>query len=84
MLQKVAKDIKYFELNDGQNNVWPCRATPYDNDLNDSNYRIALLRKKIFITKIPKEWTAKDIDEKFSVIGPVKSAMVSLSPIIKQ
>jgi hypothetical protein len=83
VLQKVAKDIKYFELSDGHNNVWPCRAIPYDKDLVDSKSRIAFLRKNIFLTKIPKEWTAKDIEEKFSVIGPVKSAKVSLSPVIK-
>ncbi len=44
VFQKVAKDIKYFELNDGQNNIWPCRALPFDKDLIGGNKNIINLR----------------------------------------
>ena len=29
----VAKAIKYFEIKDKNNNVWHCRALPFDKDL---------------------------------------------------
>ena len=31
--QTVAKAIKYFEITDGQNKTWQCRALPFDKDL---------------------------------------------------
>jgi len=79
---KVAKAIKYFEVGDGQNKLWACRALPFDKDLIGGNKNIINLRQNVFLTKIPKEWTSKDVETKFSVLGAVKSAKVSLSPVL--
>lgn len=42
------------------------------------------LKKMLILKSIPKDWTAKNIDEKFSMVGPVKYAQVILSPVIKR
>lgn len=82
--QKVADAIKYFDITDGQEQVWHCRALPFDKDLIGGNKNIINLKQNVFLTKIPKEWTSKDVDQKFSTIGKVKSAKVSLSPVEKK
>jgi hypothetical protein len=80
---QVAKALKYFEISDGQNKVWPCRALPFDKDLIGGNKNIINLRQNVFLTKIPKEWTSKDLEEKIAAaFGPVKSAKISLSPTL--
>jgi len=78
---KVAKAIKYFEVSDGQSKVWSCRALPFDKDLIGGNKNIINLRQNVFLTKVPKDWTSKDVETKFSAaFGPVKSAKISLAP----
>lgn len=37
----------------------------------------------MFLRSIPKDWTSKKLEETFSVVGPVKSAKVSLAPVLK-
>jgi RNA recognition motif-containing protein len=42
------------------------------------------VKQNVFLKFIPKNWTAKDLEQKFSYFGPIKSTKVSLSPIIKK
>ena len=79
----VAKAIKYFEIDDGQGKVWQCRALPFDKDLIGGWNNIAISKKNVFLRKIPKNFTSKTLDEMFSKIGPIKSAKVSLVPVLK-
>lgn len=79
----VAKAIKYFEITDGQNKVWQCRALPFDKDLIGGQKTILNLKQNVFLKSIPKDWTSKTVEETFSKLGPVKSAKVSLAPVIK-
>ncbi len=37
----------------------------------------------MFLRSIPKDWTSKKLEETFSTVGPVKSAKVSLAPVLK-
>jgi len=74
-MERVAKAIKYFEITDeNSGKVWHCRAIPYDSNKENSNKKI------VFLQSIPYDWTAKTLDEKFSSVGPVKSAKVIYSP----
>jgi polyadenylate-binding protein len=41
------------------------------------------LKQNVFLKSIPKDWTAKTVEETFSKVGPVKSAKVSLAPVVK-
>ena len=79
----VAKAIKYFEITDGQSKVWQCRALPFDKDLIGGQKNIMNLKQNVFLRSIPKDWTSKTVEETFSRVGPVKSAKVSLAPVVK-
>lgn len=81
--QAIAKAIKYFEISDGQTKVWQCRALPFDKDLIGGQKNILNLKQNVFLRSIPKDWTSRTLEENFSRIGPVKSAKVSLSPVLK-
>lgn len=81
--QAVAKAIKYFEITDGQTKTWQCRALPFDKDLIGGQKNILNLKQNVFLRSIPKEWTSKTLEENFSRIGAVKSAKVSLAPVLK-
>jgi polyadenylate-binding protein len=41
------------------------------------------LRQNVFLRKVPADYTAKTIDDMFSAVGPVKSAKVSLTPVLR-
>jgi polyadenylate-binding protein len=41
------------------------------------------LRHNVFLRKVPGDYTSKTLDDMFSAIGPVKSAKVSLIPVLK-
>ena len=79
----VAKAIKYFEISDGQGKVWQCRALPFDKDLIGGQKNILNLKQNVFLKKIPVDWSSKTVEETFSQIGPVKSAKISLTPVLK-
>ena len=79
----VAKAIKYFEITDGQGKVWHCRALPFDKDLIGGQKNIMNLKQNVFLRSIPKDWTSKTVEDTFSNVGPVKSAKVSLAPVLK-
>lgn len=68
---------------DNVKKVWHCRALPFDKDLIGGNKNILNLKQNVFIREIPKEWDSKTLEEKFAAVGPVKSAKVSMSPVIK-
>ncbi len=79
----VAKAIKYFDITDGQGKVWQCRALPFDKDLIGGQKNIINLKQNVFLRKIPEDCNSQKLDEMFSKIGPVKSAKVSLVPVLK-
>ena len=84
--QKVALAVKYFDITDSTDTtkVWHCRALPFDKDLMGAQKNIMNVKQNVFLKCIPKTWNARTLEEKFSCFGPVKSAKVSLSPIIKR
>ena len=75
--KRVAKELKYFEM-DGK----PCRALPFDKDLLGSN-RNQTNKNNVFVKLKDSETDglkSKDLEEKFSTFGEVKSAKVSINP----
>ena len=63
--------------------MWQCRALPFDKDLIGGQKNILNLKQNVFLKKIPVDWTSKTVEETFSQIGPVKSAKISLTPVLK-
>ena len=78
-LKKVAESLKYFQVDDGAGNMWNCRALPFDRDLMASNKVTTMLKQTIFVSEIPKDFTAADLEEKFKVLAPVKFCKISVS-----
>ena len=72
--QTACKELRYFELAPGK----PSRALPYDNDLLGSNPE-KIVDQNIFVRKIPKDLSPKELEEHFSQYGEVKSLKVSLN-----
>jgi len=72
--QIACKELRYFELANGK----PSRALPYDNDLLGSNPQ-KIVDHNIFVRKIPKELSPKELEEHFSKYGEIKSLKVSLN-----
>jgi hypothetical protein len=83
---EIVEAIKYFDIADSQDDkkVWRCRALPYDKDLIGNQKHITNLKQNVFVKSIPADWTAKTLEENFSKFGKVKSAKISLAPVIKK
>jgi hypothetical protein len=77
---RVAQAIKYFDFNDGQGNIWHCRALPFDRDLLGANKVNTNLKLTVFVKNIPVEYSHADLENYFKQVGPVKSAKISLGP----
>jgi RNA recognition motif-containing protein len=81
--------MKYFEMTDGSieldgsTKAWQCRSLPFDRDLLGPNKVTTNLRQNLFVSNIPKDLTAGQLEEKFKEIGPVKSAKISTAPVLK-
>ena len=83
---EVVEAIKYFDIADSQDDkkVWRCRALPYDKDLIGNQKNITNLKQNVFVKGIPAEWTAKNLEENFGKFGKIKSAKVSLAPVLRK
>jgi hypothetical protein len=87
--KKVAESMKYFEMTDGSKELdgstkaWQCRGLPFDRDLLGPNKVATNLRQNIFVSNIPKDVTAGQLEEKFKEIAQVKSAKISTAPVLK-
>lgn len=87
--KKVAESIKYFEMTDGSKELdgstkaWQCRGLPFDRDLLGPNKVATNLRQNIFVSNIPKDVTAGQLEELFKDIAQVKSAKISTAPVFK-
>ena len=83
--KKVSETMKYFEMTDGSGSTqaWHCRSLPFDRDLLGPNKVATNLRQNIFVSNIPKELTAGQLEEMFKDIAQVKSAKISSAPVIK-
>ena len=66
--------MKYFTI-DGK----MCRALKFDKQLLGSN-KEKLANHNVFVKSIPKNWTHKNLQEKFEKFGAIKSLKVSLNP----
>ncbi len=64
--------------------MWRCRALPYDKDLIGNQRNITNLKQNVFVKGIPADWTSKNLEENFSKFGKVKSAKISLAPVLKK
>ena len=85
--QKVAEAIKYFDIVDTSDDqkVWHCRALPYEkHQIGLVEENIFNLKEKVFLMCIPKHWSAKDLEQKFSSFGPIKSAKIYLSAVVSK
>ena len=71
---QACQALRYFELTPGK----PSRALPFDNDLLGSNPQ-KIVDHNIFVRKIPKEMSPKDLEEHFSKYGDIKSLKISLN-----
>jgi hypothetical protein len=80
--KKVADGMKYFEITDGADRKWNCRGLPFDKDLLGANKLNTNLKQNIFVYDLPKELTAKDLEDKFTPLAKVKSAKISCAPIL--
>lgn len=72
--QQACKEMRYFQLVDGKFS----RGLPYDNDLLGSNPQ-KIVDHNVFIRKIPKEMSPKQLEEHFSKYGEIKSLKISLN-----
>lgn len=79
--KKVADAMKYFEITDGAGLTWNCRGLPFDKDLLGPNKVSTNLKQNIFVNGIPKNVTARELEDKFKDIAKVKSAKISSAPI---
>lgn len=66
--------MKFFEI-DGK----MCRALKFDKTLLGSN-KDKLINNNIFVRNIPKDSNLKDLHEKYSKFGKIKSLKISLNP----
>lgn len=81
--QTVAKAIKYFEISDDKKKIWQCRALPFKTSRLYDVTSIMNNEQNVFLRCIPKWWTSMNLEEIFSRVGPVKSAKVLLTPVLK-
>lgn len=82
--KRISEAIKYFTFDEGTeiNGVkrqWECRALPFDRDLLGANKNATNNQMNVFVKNIPEGLSTKELDEKFSEIGSVKSAKISRS-----
>jgi len=76
--KKAAEVLRYFEIEQKQ-----CRGLPFDNTLLGTNLMKTNEQCSIFVRKIPKNMTNKELDNKFSDFDPtmkrpVKSLKISM------
>jgi polyadenylate-binding protein len=71
--KKVLEKLKYPVI-EGK----PCRALPFNPEFL-GNQKAKLTEKNVFVRKIPKQFTCKDLDEKFSQYGQIMSVKISLN-----
>jgi hypothetical protein len=77
---QVASAIKYFNITEGNEDKWQCRALPFDRELLGANKNTTNNSLNFFVKNIPANIHAKELDELFSkAFGPVKSAKISLT-----
>ena len=72
--KRACEKMRYFDI-DGK----PCRALPFDKDLLGSN-KEKIKDHNVFVSKIPAEIKASELEEKFANYGEVKSLKISLNP----
>ena len=70
---EISKAMKYFEIDNK-----PCRALPFDKDLLGTN-RNQTNKNTIFVKGLDENIKSKELEEKFSKFGQVKSAKVSIN-----
>jgi len=72
--EEASEKMKFFEI-DGK----MCRALKFDKTLLGSN-KDKLINNNIFVRNIPKDSNLKDLHEKYSKFGKIKSLKISLNP----
>lgn len=81
--KKVAEAMKYFKIDDGSgdsNQVWECRALPFDRDLLGANKNNTNTLQNVFVKGITPETSTEQLDKVFTEsFGEVKSAKISRS-----
>ena len=66
--------MKYFEISDDTGLTWNCRGLPFDKDLIGPNKLAIKQKQTLFVKDIPKNLTARELEDKFKNIAKVHSA----------
>ena len=88
--QRVAKAIKYFDIEDGTDEngrprVWHCRALPLDRDMIGINKNATNQTMNVFIKNLNTDITPEELEKICQKFGEVKSTKISQSaPIIER
>jgi len=81
LYKKACEEMRYFEIDgDEPGKKYQCRALPFDNSLLGSNKEKLATNNVFYKAPAGTELNYKDLENKFSEFGKIKSLKISLNP----